>query len=69
MTAVILALLGIFTLGRGPYASAATIILIIDAYIGLTLFSLKNSMKIRAFWSGLKKTSVIDEDNSIFIRA
>ena len=70
MTALVLAILGIFSFGRGVYASSATVILIIDAYIGLALFSMKNSLKIHEFLGHFKKTAVVAEaDHENFVRA
>lgn len=43
MTAVVLAVLGMFSLGSGVYATIASIVLAIDAYIGLAVFTAKNS--------------------------
>ena len=56
MTALVLAILGIFSLGRGVYASSATLILIVDAYIGLALFCMKNSLKVQEYLGAFNKT-------------
>lgn len=72
MTAVILAALGLFTLGKGSFATISTILLILDAYIGLALYTQKYSIKIQAFLGGFKKFVVVQEetgDDEHYIRA
>jgi hypothetical protein len=39
MACVILATIGCLNLGSGSFSNISTVILVIDAYIGLTLFS------------------------------
>lgn len=67
MTAVVLAVLAMFSLGSGVYATLATIILALDAYIGLALFTAKNSKKINATLKGLRAGGLIHEDEE-FVR-
>jgi len=72
MIAVILAILGVFSLGSGMYATIATVILVIDAYIGVALFTAKNSQKIHKFMSSFKSsTSIViaDMEEEAYIRA
>ena len=67
MTAFVLAVLAMFSLGSGVYATFASIILALDAYIGLALFTAKNSNKINASLKGLRAGGLIHEDEE-FVR-
>jgi hypothetical protein len=69
MTAVVLAILSVFSMGSGNFASTASIILILDAYIGLAAFTAKNSVKINSAIKSLTASNLIDCEDEEFVRA
>ena len=69
MTAVVLAILSVFSMGSGNFATAASIILILDAYIGLAAFTAKNSVKIKSALKSLTTSNLIDCEDEEYVRA